>query len=132
MKIDVSQEVQIRTSRSGGKGGQHVNKVETQVEVRFAVLHSNLFNEDQKNTLLHKLEKRLTRDHILIIKCNETRTQLGNKEIALQKLNHLLEQCLEKRKARIATRVPKGVHERRMDQKKQRGELKLNRQKLRF
>lgn len=131
MKIDVTPELEIRTSRSGGKGGQHVNKVETQVEVRFAVSKSSILNEEQKQLVFDKLEKRLSKEHILIIKCNETRTQLSNKEIAIAKLNHLLEHCFEKRTPRIATKIPKAVVRKRIEGKKRRGEIKSMRRKVR-
>lgn len=130
MKIDVSGELEIRTSRSGGKGGQHVNKVETQVEVRFTIGLSRILNEEQKQILTDKLAKKLTHDGTLIVRCNETRTQLSNKEIAIEKLHHMLEQCLIKRKARIATRVSKAVKARRMDEKKRRGDIKKMRGKF--
>lgn len=130
MKIDVSGELEVRTSRSGGKGGQHVNKVETQVEVRFTIGASRILHDEQKQILLDKLANKLTHDGTLIVRCNETRTQLSNKEIAIEKLHHVLEQCLIKRKARIATRASKAVKARRMDQKKRRGEIKKMRGKF--
>jgi ribosome-associated protein len=132
MKHDVSPELDIRTSRSGGKGGQHVNKVETQVEVRFHIPSSRIFSEQEKQVLLVKLAKRLTKDDVLIVRCNETRTQLSNKEIAINKLHVILEHALEKRQPRIATKVPKGVKARRLEGKKLRGEIKAGRKKIAF
>jgi ribosome-associated protein len=129
MKIDVSREVEIRTSRSGGKGGQNVNKVETQVEVRFAIASSQVLTEEQKAILTHKLAHRLSKEHMLIVKCNESRSQLDNKERALLRLHHILEQALQKRQARIATKIPKRAVHQRIESKKKRGEIKWMRRR---
>lgn len=130
MKIDLRSELEVRTSRSGGKGGQHVNKVETRVEVRFDIMASRLLSLEQKDVLLHKLAKRLSSDHVLSVVCHETRSQLSNKEIAIGKLHHLLEQCLIKRKARIATKVPHKVKENRLKGKKCRADVKVMRRRV--
>lgn len=129
MKIgDIQQELEIQTSRSGGKGGQNVNKVETQVEVRWHIPSSKI-SEEAKGILTQGLSARLTKDHTLIIRSNTARTQLENKSIALLKLEKLVQQILKPGKKRIKTKIPKSVQERRLDHKKKRGEIKSLRQK---
>ena len=130
---EVMKEVQMQTSRSGGKGGQHVNKVETQVELRFNIDASLCFDEEQKEQIRLKLKHRINKMGLLILRCNEARTQFANRELAERKLIHLLETALVQRKKRVATRVSRAVKERRLDSKKKQGEKKmLRRTPVRF
>jgi len=123
-------ELEFSTSRSSGPGGQHVNKVSTKVIIRWNLLHSTLISDEQKMVLLNKLSSQLTREGELIINSQESRSQLQNKELALEKLDVLLRKALTKPKARKATRPTKSSKVKRVDNKKRHAEKKQWRKKL--
>jgi len=131
MSVDITPEIEFRTARSGGKGGQNVNKVETMVEGRWNVEASQSMSEEQKTLLKEKLANRITAEGFLLVKSQVERSQLGNKQRVIKKMNHLVEQALVRKKSRIATKVPKAVKERILQNKKTRSEIKQNRKKFR-
>ncbi|GAB2461824.1 aminoacyl-tRNA hydrolase [Hymenobacter qilianensis] len=120
-------ELQVQTSRSSGPGGQNVNKVESRVELRWQVSSSQLITDEQKEMLLQKLAPQLTTEGYLLVTAQEDRSQLRNKEIALQKFHDLLKRALHKPKARKATKPSKGAVRKRLETKKKHSEKKTNR-----
>lgn len=126
---DLSTEVNFTTTRSGGKGGQNVNKVETAVIAYWNPATSLLFNEAQKAVLLHKLAHRLNKEGRLWVKAQTHRTQLQNKDEAIKTLQALVQKALHKKKARIATRPSKAAAEKRIEQKKEQSQRKEARRK---
>ena len=130
MSINIISEVLFQTARSGGKGGQNVNKVETMVEGRWHVTNSALVSEQQKQIILEKLASKITTDGYLLVKSQTERTQLGNKEQVIKKMSQLVAQALIKKKSRIATKVPKVIKEKILEKKKQKSSVKETRRKL--
>ena len=129
--IDVSQEIQFQTTRSGGKGGQNVNKVETAVIAYFNVAGSQILSVEQKLRIGEKLSNKINSEGNLVVRSQTFRTQLENKEEATKKVNELVTSALKKKKARIATKPSKQSKEKRIESKKRSSEVKGGRRKLR-
>jgi len=127
---DLSSEFQFLTSRSSGPGGQNVNKVNSKVELRFDIENSSLLTDDQKEILLIKLATKITSEGILSVVSQRDRSQLANKEDAIEKLYLLIEKALKPVKPRKNTRPTKGSVERRLTTKRIKAEIKQNRQKF--
>ena len=130
MKIDITREISFRTARSGGSGGQNVNKVETMVEGLWDVDKSQVINDEQKQRIKDKLRNRITQNGLLIVKSQVERTQLGNKEIVLKKIHQLVIDSLQKKKSRISTKPTKESKEKRIQTKKKLSEIKSGRRKF--
>lgn len=125
--IDLDREIVFKTSRSGGKGGQNVNKVSTKVELCFDVVNSALLEDEKKDRLFKKLKNKINKEGILSVISQTERSQLKNKEIALRKFYDLLAEAFFVPKKRKPTKPGKAAKEKRLKEKKKRGERKITR-----
>ena len=125
----ILKELTYRTSRSSGAGGQHVNKTETKVEVLFDVMASEGLSDEEKELIKTKLASRISDEGLLAVSSQKSRSQLDNKDNAIEKLNHLLVKALTPVAKRIRTKPDKGAIEERLAEKKMQAEKKLARKK---
>ncbi len=117
-------ELELRAARSGGPGGQSVNTTDSKVELRWDVASSSALNTTQRNRLLDRLSSRLTQDGVLILTGSEHKSQHRNREAVMSRFESIVGEALEPPRQRRRTRPTRGSKERRLRQKKHRGEIK--------
>lgn len=128
-KEKIISELNFKAVRSSGAGGQNVNKVSSKVVLSFDLINSQSLSEDEKERSEKKLKSKLTLDGILILNCDEDRSQLKNKEIVIKRFLEMIEKSLVIPKERKATKIPKSVIEKRLKDKSSNSEIKQNRKK---
>jgi ribosome-associated protein len=125
-------ELTFKAVRSSGAGGQNVNKVSSKVVLSFDLSNSKALSEEEKVLIESKLSSRLTAENILILNCDEDRSQLKNKEIVIKRFLQIIKNVLIVPKIRKATKIPKSVIKKRIKDKKNTSEIKQNRRKPLF
>ncbi|WP_187261172.1 alternative ribosome rescue aminoacyl-tRNA hydrolase ArfB [Pontibacter beigongshangensis] len=128
---DFARELEFQASRSGGAGGQNVNKVSSKAELRFHVASSGLLSEEEKALVHEKLANRITSDGFLQVVCQAERSQLQNKEECIRKFYELLRQALTKQKKRRPTKPTYGSVKQRLESKRRQSEKKSGRGRFR-
>ncbi len=125
--IDLSSELSFRNVRSSGKGGQHVNKVSTKVELNFDVVNSQLLTQAQKQLLLSRLQNRISKEGIFRLTVQDERSAVRNQSIAIERFEAIMEAALTIRKRRKRRKPSKAYHASRLKKKKQHSEKKKSR-----
>ncbi|PHX62465.1 MAG: aminoacyl-tRNA hydrolase [Flavobacteriales bacterium] len=131
MKVSiVTSELNFKAVRSSGAGGQNVNKVSSKIVLIYDVATSQGLDEEEKLLLQTKLKTKISQENLLILTCDEDRSQFKNKKIIIKRFFEMLEKALAKPKVRKATKISKGANEKRIQKKKKAGEIKAGRKKL--
>lgn len=128
-KEKIISELTFKAVRSSGAGGQNVNKVSSKVVLTFDLLNSETLSDEEKERSIKKLKSKLTLEGILILNCDEDRSQLKNKAIVIKRFLEIIEKSLVVPKERKPTKVPKSVIEKRLKDKSTTAEVKQNRKK---
>lgn len=128
-KEKILNELKFKAVRSSGAGGQNVNKVSSKVVLTYDLNASQALSEDEKEVLTVKLKSKLTLENVLIINCDEDRSQLKNKEIVIKRFLDLITKALVVPKKRKPTKIPRSVIEKRLKNKSVMATIKQNRRK---
>lgn len=128
-KTDIIKELKFKAVRSSGAGGQHVNKVSTKIELFFDVNMSKVLSDKEKERLLLKLGRRLTKENMLLLQCDESRSQHKNKDLAIKRFLEVIVNALKIPKKRKRTKPSRSSIERRLKSKKKAAQKKVNRSK---
>jgi len=120
-------ELNFKAIRSSGAGGQHVNKTASKVELTFNLNDSSIFDEEQKERLASNMKSRLTKDNVLLLQCDETKSQHKNKALVIERFLELIHKGLKVPKKRKKTKIPQSVKLKRLESKKLISEKKTNR-----
>lgn len=120
-------ELRFTASRSGGPGGQHVNKVATRVTLHYDIRGSSTLSDEQKSRIVSELAKRVSRDGVLCLHSGRRRSQSANRAAAIERFRELIRDALEPDVPRVPTRPSAGSRERRMEDKRRRTKIKQGR-----
>ncbi len=131
MKISIPHsEYSLKAVRSGGAGGQHVNKVSSRIELYWDFRKSEVLTDDQKNRIAEKMQSRISDDGLLRVTEDSSRSQHGNREAVVKKLHKLIAAALKVNKKRVPTKISAAAKRKRVDSKKKRAEVKSLRRKI--
>jgi ribosome-associated protein len=128
-KTDILRELQFKAVRSSGAGGQHVNKVSTKIELVFDLEASAALSDLEKERIASKLSSRLTKENVLLLQCDESRSQHKNKALVIKRFLETIENALKVPKKRRKTKPSRSSIEKRLKSKKKSAQKKANRSK---